>query len=163
MNPLPWLFGLVFPACGQSGAGGIVPPSLIDLTSLQRSSKPNDALAGPTGKHGHPVDLITPPYALSPAELAAAVRRAVATIPSVYLLADHPDVPQIHYVVRSSVCNFPDMVTVQVVAGASADESFLMMWSRSLYGHYDFKANLRRLHEWLTEIAIETEPLTRKS
>lgn len=162
MTPLPRLLGLVLPACGQPGANGIAPIGVIDLQNLARSSKPNDALAGPTGKHDRKVDLITPAFALPPTELAAAVRRAVAFMPNVHPLADHPNQRQTHYVVRSKLLNFPDLVTVQVDPGGWHQESFLTIWSRSLYGHYDFGANLRRLHDWITDIAIETEPLTRK-
>ncbi len=163
MNPLPRLLGLVLPACGHPAAGGIAPIGVIDLQNPVRTSTPNDALAGPTGKHDRVIDLITPPFALPPAELAAAVRRAVAFMPNVHKLEDHPEHWQAHYVVRSNLLNFPDLVTVQVDPGGWDQESFLTIWSRSLYGHYDFGANRRRLHDWITDIAIETEPLTRKT
>jgi len=162
-NPLPWILGLALPACRFPGAQGIALPGPVDLGSDPRSSKPNQALAGPTGKHGQTVDLITPPFALTTAELAAAVRRALAFMPGTYLLADHPDHLLTHYVARSRLCNFPDLVTVQVGPGGWQGESFLTIWSRSLYGHYDFGANLRRLHDWIADITIETQSLTRKT
>jgi uncharacterized protein (DUF1499 family) len=94
--------------------------------------------------------------------LFAVTKRAMAFVPRATPLAAYEDRRQLHYVVRSAIANFPDIVSIQVEPGGIGDEAFLTIFSRSVHGHYDFKANLRRIHELLAEIAIEANPMTRK-
>lgn len=162
MNPLPLLLALIWPGCGQSGADGIAIPPPFDMTRIERPATPNHALAGPVGKSRQPVDVVTAPYPMPPDQLFAIVKRAMAFVPRTILLAAYEDLRQIHYVIRSPVANFPDIVSIQVEPGGIDDEAFLTIFSRSVHGRYDFKANLRRLHELLAEIAVESNPVTRK-
>ena len=162
MNPFPLVLALIWSGCAQSGTDGIAIPPPFDMTRIERPAKPNHALAGPVGKGRQPVDVITEPYPMPPDALFAIVRRAMAFTPRTWVLATYEDRLQIHYVMRSAVANFPDIVSFQVERGGIDDESYLTIWSRSVFGHYDFKANLRRIHELLAEIAIETNPVTRK-
>lgn len=162
MNPLPLLLSLIWPACGQSGADGIAIPPQFDMTRIERPAKPNHALAGPVGKGRQPVDVVTAPYPVPPDQLFAIVKRAMAFVPRATMLVVYEDRRQAHYVIRSAIANFPDIVSIQAEPGGFDSESFLTIYSRSVEGHYDFKANLRRIHELLAEIAVEANPVTRK-
>lgn len=161
-NPLPGLLGLMFPACAHPGADGVPPPPPLDLMALERPRTPNHALAGPTGKHPRPVDALTEPFPFPPETLFQVIRRAMAFVPNLHPLALHPAIHQAHYVARSRLCNFPDLLCLQALPGGRDGESHLVAWSRSLYGHHDFRANLRRIHDCLAEIAIEAEAERRK-
>jgi uncharacterized protein (DUF1499 family) len=84
----------------------------------------------------------------------ALYRRAEALFsgqPRAYLAAEFPDRLQLHYVVRSALLNFPDLVTVQVGADG-ADRSTLAIWSRSVYGRSDFGVNRDRTTSWLAAL-----------
>jgi uncharacterized protein (DUF1499 family) len=54
-------------------------------------------------------------------------------------------------VVRSSVLNFPDLVTVEAMA-AGQDASTLLLYSRSVYGYSDMGVNRARLVTWLAAL-----------
>jgi uncharacterized protein (DUF1499 family) len=76
--------------------------------------------------------------------------------PRVYVAAEFPGQLQVHYVVRSALLNFPDLVTVQVEEVA-ADQSTLVIWSRSVYGRSDFGVNRDRTLAWLAAMQQTTE------
>jgi uncharacterized protein (DUF1499 family) len=62
-------------------------------------------------------------------------------------------------VARSAVFNFPDLVTVQVVAQGE-NASTLVLYSRSVYGHSDLGVNRRRLRAWLDALNTVIIPAT---
>ena len=66
----------------------------------------------------------------------------------------YPGRLQAHYVTRSAVFNFPDLITVQVTPDTPGT-SFLIMYSRSVYGRSDFGVNHKRVETWLA--AIQTK------
>lgn len=136
------LLTLLLPACTGSGADGIAVPAPLDMTRLERTAGPHDALAAPP-EFRPPPDIFTRYYSVPPDRLYAAVRQAALAQPRTFLLAAFDDRRQLHFVQRSRLLNFPDIVTVQVTP-----ESRLIMWSRSSYGYYDFNVNLKRLELW---------------
>lgn len=150
MNPLAWLVSLLLPACGAIGAQGLPVPPMMDLTAITRPASPNTALAGPVGFTPEP-DLVAPTYSLSAERLYAAMRTMVEAEPLVFVAAAYDDQRQVHYVVRSAMLNFPDLVTVQVQA-AGPDTSTLVLYSRSVYGYSDLGANRGRIEAWLATL-----------
>jgi len=58
---------------------------------------------------------------------------------------------QAHFVARSALLNFPDLITAQV-AEAGPDASTLVLYSRSVYGYSDLGVNRKRLNTWLAAI-----------
>lgn len=150
MNPLAWLISLVLPACGYSGAQGLPTPPVMDMAHITRPASPNTALAGPEGFSPQP-DIVTPAYRLSPNRLLTIVRKVADAEPRTFIAGAYPDAGQVHYVVRSAVLNFPDLVTAQVnPVGESG--SRLILYSRSVYGYGDLGVNRRRLAAWLSAI-----------
>ena len=65
-----------------------------------------------------------------------------------WLAVDYAAERQVHWVVRSAVLNFPDLVTAQI-------SSALVLYSRSVYGHSDLGVNRRRLDTWLAALSVE--------
>jgi uncharacterized protein (DUF1499 family) len=153
MNPIAWLVSLVLPACGFAGADGLPPPQQTDPTQIVRPASPNTALAAPQGFRPTP-DIITPRYNLPPDRLFALIRNVAAGQPRTYQAALYPDRLQAHYVARSAVFNFPDLIMVQVVHDAP-NSSGLIVYSRSVYGHSDLGVNGRRVETWLA--ALQTK------
>ena len=155
MTALAWLLGLILPACGAEGAAGLPSPVPMDMTRIERPTTPNTFLAGPAGMRPAP-DTVTEPWALPAAALYEKARALFAGQKRTYVAAAFPDRLQVHYVVRSALLNFPDLVTVQVNANGT-DRSTLVIWSRSVYGRSDFGVNRDRTNAWLAALRQSQE------
>jgi len=146
MRLLPVLIGLALSACSGDGAAGLPVPPPMRLAGLERPTSPNTALAAPLGFTPAP-DVTTPVFKVTPDALYAAIRAVAASQPRTFLAAAYDDRRQVHYVVRSAVFNFPDLVTVEV-----RPDSTLILWSRSVYGHSDLGVNAKRIATWLAAL-----------
>ena len=85
------------------------------------------------------------------AALYAAVKQVAAGQARVFSLKAYDPQLQAHYVARSALIGFPDLVTVQVL-DLGAGGSGLVLWSRSVYGHSDLGVNRKRLKAWLAAL-----------
>jgi hypothetical protein len=150
MNPLAWLIGLALPACGFPAVEGLPTPPLMDPAQIVRPSSPNTALAAPPG-FTPPPDVVTPRYAVPAERLFAAIRETAAVQMRTWPAALYSDRLQAHYVARSAVFNFPDLIMVQVVRNAP-DSSGLIIYSRSVYGRSDLGVNRKRVETWLAAL-----------
>ncbi len=153
MFPFAWLIGLLLPACAATGAAGLPVPRPMDFSAIVRPATPNTALAAPAVSGPHAAtdfapDLVIPLYRVPAARLFAAVHDMAAAQPRTFLAASYPERGQEHWVARSAVFNFPDLITAQVVA-AGPDASALVLYSRSVYGRSDLGVNRARLRTWL--------------
>ncbi|MBN8890429.1 MAG: hypothetical protein BGP12_16600 [Rhodospirillales bacterium 70-18] len=163
---LRMLVALVFPACGLPGAQGLPVPPPMTLPGLHRPDSPNTALAAPAGFTPAP-DIVTRAYPVPPATLYTAIRAVAAAAPRSFPQVAYDDRLQAHYVVRSKLLNFPDLVTIQVIPGPvvpgpvvpgqvtpgqGTPGSGLILWSRSVYGRSDFGVNKARLAGWLAAL-----------
>jgi uncharacterized protein (DUF1499 family) len=156
MTPFAWLLGLFLPACAANGAAGLPVPPPMDPSHIERPASPNTALAAPAG-FAPPPDIVTPVYGLPADRLYAAALAVAASQPRTTLAAEYPASRQAHYVARSLVFNFPDLVTVQV-APAGPGASTLVLYSRSVYGYSDLGANRRRVETWLAALHAVLNP-----
>ena len=156
MNPIAWLISLVLPACGFPAAEGLPIPRPMDVTGIVRPATPNTALAAPSG-FMPPPDIVTPTYPVSAGRLFGLVRDVASTQTRTYPAALYPDQLQAHYVARSAVFNFPDLIMVQVVK-SGADSSDLIVYSRSVYGQSDLGVNHRRVEAWLAALKAKIPP-----
>jgi uncharacterized protein (DUF1499 family) len=140
------LLGLALPGCSGNGPEGLPVPPPMDMAAIVRPSSPNTALAAPEGFRPTP-DIVTRRYDLEPAQLYDAVRRVALAQPRTWLQVAYDDHRQAHFVARSAVFNFPDLIAVQVTPDRT-----LVLWSRSVYGQGDFGANRKRLQAWLAAL-----------
>ncbi len=146
------LASLFFPACANTGVGGLAPARYLDPHTIIRPKTPDTALAAPAGFAPKP-DIETPLYKALPATLFADLRELAACEKRAYTQAAFPHRPQADYVVRSAVLNVPDLVTAQVLAGPGKTSAWLVLWSRSVYGRSDLGVNRQRLRAWLASLA----------
>lgn len=146
MRLLPMLLSLVFPACGEEGTGGLPPAVPIDLARIERPATPNTYLAAPPG-FAPPPDAVLPERR-DPAQLYDAIRRIALAHDGVFLHAEFAERRQIHFVARSPLANYPDLVMAAVTP-----EGGFVLWSRSVYGRKDFGANAARVTAWLADLA----------
>jgi uncharacterized protein (DUF1499 family) len=155
MTPFAWILGLFLPACGADGAGGLPVPQPMDMTRIVRPASPNTWLAGPA-KMTPPPDMTIPPVAM-PADALYQKAKAVFTKqPRTYVAADYPKYRQIHFVVRSEILNYPDLVTVEVDPDGPTHAT-MTIWSRSVYGHSDLGVNKARIEAWLATLKATDE------
>ena len=142
MTLLAWLVGFVLPACGADGAAGLPKPPLMDMTRIERPATPNSFLAGPVDLRPPPDETVEP-FNVPAAALYDKARTVFGRQTRTYLAAEYPEQHQAHYVVRSKLMNYPDLVTVQVNE-TGVDRSTVLIWSRSIYGQSDFGVNRQR-------------------
>jgi uncharacterized protein (DUF1499 family) len=150
MTSLAWLVGFLLPACAAAGAGGLPTPQLMDLNHIQRPASPKTALSAPAGSEPAP-DIVTPVFPVPASRLYASLITMVAAQPRTFLAVEYPAERQVHFVARSAVFNFPDLIAAQVNE-AGADQSMLVLYSRSVYGYSDLGVNRRRLDDWLVAL-----------
>ena len=143
------LVGLLLPACGVQGAAGLPVPAPMEMTAITRPSTPNTALAAPAGFH-LTADIVTRRYSASPERIFAALIRVAAAQERVFEHATYPAARQAHWVARTRLMNYPDLVTGQVNADGT-----VILWSRSVYGYSDLGANRARLEIWLAALDRE--------
>jgi uncharacterized protein (DUF1499 family) len=156
MNPIAWLIGLAMPACGFPAAQGLPTPPVIDVAHIVRPSSPNTALAAPRG-FDPPPDIVTPPYNVPANRLFALLQDVAASQPRTYPAALYGEQLQVHYVARSAVFNFPDLIMVQVREDGP-DRSDLIMYSRSVYGESDLGVNRKRVESWIAALQTKLPP-----
>jgi uncharacterized protein (DUF1499 family) len=156
MNPLAWLVSFALPACGFPAAEGLPTPPVMDISHIVRPARPNTALAAPAGFSPAP-DIVTPAYHLPPGTLFALARAVATGQPNTFQAALYPDQLQAHYVARSGVFNFPDLITVQV-RQETPETSDLIIWSRSVYGETDFGVNRKRIQAWVGALDTKLPP-----
>ena len=96
-------------------------------------------------------DLQTRRFDVVPERLLAAMQDVMLAQPRVTALAHDPKRMRADYVVRSRVFGFPDIVLVQALA-AGDGQSELVVYSRSLKGHYDFGVNRSRVKALLSAL-----------
>ena len=101
-------------------------------------------------------DLVTAAQHLPAPALYQKARAVFDRQPRTYVAAAFPDRLQVHYVVRSALLNFPDLVMIQVNA-LDAGQSTVVIWSRSVYGHSDLGVNQARTKAWLAALQQSSE------
>lgn len=74
--------------------------------------------------------------------------------PRVKLLRQDDKHWQYQYVQRSKWFRFPDLIDVQFMQ-IDSKQTTLQAYSRSIYGHYDFGVNCRRLMNWIENLKHE--------
>jgi uncharacterized protein (DUF1499 family) len=132
----------------------------MDVTHIVRPSSPNTALAAPAGFSPAP-DIVTPVYHLPAGQLFALAQAVASGQPNTFTAATFAGQLQAHYVARSAVFNFPDLIAVQV-RQETPDTSDLFLWSRSVYGESDLGVNRKRLQAWLGALDQKLPPSSKK-
>ncbi len=143
------MLGLILPACGARGSAGLPAAVPLDLASVRRPASPNTALAAPPN-FGPAPDIESRYFDVSPPVLYASLCRVAETEPRVFLQARFDPQLQAAYVARSAFWNFPDLVQVAAVPDGAGSRP--VIYSRSVYGRYDFGVNRHRVETWLARL-----------
>lgn len=128
----------------------------IDLTEVQRTQKPHDALLCTQGLcNGVDVDATLPAYNQSPEELIASLDGAAKqTTDRLTRVDDGSDPHSARYVTRSNLMRYPDTVWLQATTLEDGSTG-LMAYARAQIGHSDLGANKARLESWIAQLPNE--------
>lgn len=140
-----------------------VAPEPMDLRTFEKPDAANHFLVCDPAVCRATPDAPAPRFMQPPERIRAALREALRDEPRLSLIAENGTAGRWLYVQRSAVFRFPDAIWIQLVSlpdGAST----LALYSRSLYGSYDFGVNEARLRRWLSAIEAalgSVQPATR--
>ncbi len=123
---------------------------MVDFSNLTLPDKPNYSLVSDQPAAGKR-QIKAPVFPISLDELKLRWLALVRQQPRIMLLRAEPEKQQYQYVQKSFLFRFPDVIDVQFVR-IDDNNSTLRTFSRSVYGHFDFGVNHRRLRNWLIEL-----------
>jgi uncharacterized protein (DUF1499 family) len=127
----------------------------MDIRTLAERSSSNDALACPAGICAVPADFDSPAFAVPVEQLLTIAESVIGAEPRTKIVAKDMDMPQIVFVQRSRILQFPDTVWVQGVKSGTG--SSVIIFSRSNYGDLDLGVNRRRVRDWLGKLTQRIE------
>lgn len=121
----------------------------VAFETLERSGRPNDALACPRGfcRRAEP-DIVPPVYAVSADMLQQTLHGAVTLEPLIDRVAASEETGASRYVQRSPLLRFPDTISVRTIPRGPR-RATLALYSRSQIGYSDMGVNKARLTRWI--------------
>ena len=130
----------------------------VDFGNFTPTDRPNRYLLCPRGLCRAEPDAISPEFDVSVSRLLDWWLIMTEAQPRVKRLASETESQQYHFVQRSDLFGFPDIITVRFIA-LGKGHSTLAVYSRSIQGYYDFGANRERVDSWLEELPNWVTPL----
>ena len=127
----------------------------LSFANLERTGRPNDALAAPEGYTASHADVVSPTYRVPAEVLFETAREVLAAEPRTRILAVFREERQLMLEQRSAVFGFRDNIWVQAVE--RTDGSSLLIYSRSNVGYWDLGVNRNRIETWLAAIGKAVE------
>ncbi|HKJ75516.1 MAG TPA: DUF1499 domain-containing protein [Alphaproteobacteria bacterium] len=122
----------------------------INFDTLRPPKTPNNFLLCPKDYCVFGADQISPVYDMPKERLREIFFEAMDLNPRMSIEKNYDNVDQYDIVERSKYFQFPDILTVRFFRrGEDEDKSTLAMYSRSVYGHYDFGVNQARIEKLL--------------
>ena len=122
----------------------------LSFANLERTGRPNDALAAPEGYTAVHADVVSPAYPVSAEALFETAREVLEKEPRTRILAVFREERQLALEQRSALFGFRDSIWVQAIE--RNDGSSLLMYSRSNVGYWDLGVNRNRIESWLAAI-----------
>ena len=130
----------------------------VKFASLTPTDRPNRFLMCPRELCRAEPDRVSPEYDVTVSRLLDWWLIMIEAQPRVERLATETESMQYHFVQRSELFGFPDLITVRFIAPGD-DRSTLAVYSRSIQGYYDFGTNRARVESWLEEFPHWVTPL----
>ena len=120
-----------------------------DFTQLRMPWRPNRYLMLPQGFES-PAEAheASPAFAEAPDALFRRLKAIIAEEPRIRWLAEDRAGFRLELVQRSRVFRFPDRVSVAVLPAADGKASAPALYSRALFGIWDFGVNRARVRRW---------------
>lgn len=138
------------------GTSGLPEPQPIDIAQLRLPSSPNAALVAPAGVTGERHET-TALRAISPDAAWGVLRALGEGRARVWTLGEFAPLRQIHWVERSAIMNYPDIIVGQVLTLPGGTGYWL--YSRSLVGYSDLGVNAKRIAAWRADLERRLDSL----
>lgn len=131
----------------------------VVFETLQRRATPNDALACPPATCAAAVDIISPRFAATAADLRLAFARVLATEERIENTGINEVTLEDRYIQRSRLMGFPDTLNVKFM-DLGGGQSSIALYSRSQLGRDDLGVNKARLERLLAKLTqdVKTVP-----
>ena len=136
---------------GQPSQDRLARQEHVDIATLRPPLPPPSFLACPPD-YCAAAGISVPIFAMPWPRLREVWVKMIACQPRVVRIAEELDGRRLVYIQHSSLFRFPDIITVEFVP-LGPDRSSLALYSRSRYGHYDFRQNRRRIETWLARLS----------
>jgi uncharacterized protein (DUF1499 family) len=121
----------------------------VDPVTAPTPETPNSFRVLAPGATPGAEEMVSPVYAVSPAELMQAFDRMALAQPRTERLSGTPDgQSHVTYVQRTPLVAYPDYVSVRAVSAGDGG-SALVILSRSRFGKSDLGVNRARMTQWL--------------
>lgn len=126
----------------------------VDPVTAPTPETPNSFRVLAPGATPGPEEMVSPVYAVPPAELMQAFDRMALAQPRTERLAGTPDGQGfVTYVQRTALVAYPDYISVRAVP-AGEGGSALVILSRSRFGKSDLGVNRARITQWLEALDV---------
>lgn len=127
----------------------------LDLSQMSLPKSPNYYLMCPKDfcKNAKP-QRIAHVYDVAPLKLLELWKEVIQSQPRVTEVFADPARGQWRYVQRSRILQFPDQITIQFIP-VDAESTTLAIFSKSVYGYYDFNVNENRIRDWVTALDLK--------
>ena len=129
-------------------------PSPFVWSALQDRRRPNTYLVAPPGFTPCHTDLDAPTLDFDVNILMRFWERMISKQPRITGKTTSGDGQQFEYIQRTAVMRLPDQITVRFISRCN-HMSTLAIYSRSIYGYWDFGANKARVERWLSSLQEE--------
>lgn len=131
----------------------------VELKSLNRTSKPNTALACPPNhcSSQRPADITTGIYTVTSDVLRNDIIEYFDNDKNAKLVSNHEDDLSLRFVTHSPVLRFPDTIHIEFIP-IDSDTSTLAIFAQAKLGHTDLGANKARIEQILVAISKYTQP-----
>ena len=130
----------------------------VDFANLMPTDRPNRYLMCPRNLCRAESDAVSPEFDVTVSRLLDWWLIMTEAQPRVERLATETKIMQYHFVQRSELFGFPDLITVRFFALGDR-RSTLAVYSRSIQGYYDFGTNRARVESWMEELPNWVTPL----
>jgi len=131
------------------GISGLPEAVALDIANLKLPSSPNAHLLAPPGVTAERHEAVAL-RAIDPDAAWAVLQRLGEGRERVWVQAEFPAIRQIHWVERSRLMNYPDIIVGQILTLPGGTGYWL--YSRSLVGHSDLGVNAARLARWRADL-----------
>lgn len=125
-----------------------------DLRAVKRPDSPNNYLICPKPLCGGAADEEGPMVDLPPEKVLVAALKVAAGEDNASPAEVDARVAQIVFIQRTPWLRFPDIVRIQAIPSVTG-KTGVALYSRSVYGYYDFGANKARARRWMAAIQAE--------
>lgn len=149
MTSLFILSSILFITFSLTGCSDVKPID-FDFKNLVRNNKPNSYLVCPENYCSTRIDQVAPVYRMNVTTLMNAWQQMITLQPRTRLLS-HAKPLSYQYVQYSRFFHFPDYIDVAFIP-LTDKTSTLAIYSHSVYGHYDFGVNEKRVQSWIHDL-----------